>query len=79
MDNRPLPRRDRVKLFRGEYAGVWERRLVERHGWPKEMAGPMSRFLTGEGTCPRWPALAASVDALFDDPGQLVRGRIVDP
>jgi hypothetical protein len=47
--------RPRVKLFRGEYAGVWERRLVAA-GWPALAAAAWSQFLTGDGPMPHCPA-----------------------
>jgi hypothetical protein len=45
----------RVKLFRGEYSRIWERRLLAK-GWPEPLAGELAAFLTGEGAMPTWPA-----------------------
>jgi hypothetical protein len=66
MDNRPLLRGDRARLFRGENAKVWERRLRERYQWPQPLAGQLASFLTGEGPMPSWPP---------ELPPELPRGR----
>ncbi len=78
MDNRPLPRRDRVRLFRGEYAGVWERRLVN-NGWPQPLAGEVARFLTSDARLPHWPAALDAGQALLDEHDRITRGRIILP
>lgn len=77
MDNRPLPRRDRVRLFRGEYAGVWKRRL-QQAGWPPELAGEVSRFLTGDAPLPHWPRPLHLLDEILIEDGNGKR-RIVWP
>ena len=50
----------RVRLFRGEYAGVWERRLLAK-GYPVPVAKALSLFLTHEGPLPSWAELEAAV------------------
>ncbi len=58
---------DRVKLFRGEYRGVWERRLVAK-GWPQPLAGLTAAFLTGDGPMPAWklPDTRGEADKDYD-------------
>ena len=46
---------DRQRLFRGENAKVWERRLVERYQWPEPLAAQLALFLVGAGPLPPWP------------------------
>jgi hypothetical protein len=66
-------------MFRGELGVVWERRLVERHHWPRPLATQLAAFLVGTGPMPDWPSFATDMGALFDTPGKLTRGRIVEP
>lgn len=63
----------RVRLFRGEYAVVWERRFVAA-GWPSIVAKRLSLFVTGDQKdVPRFMDLPL----LPDDP--TAGRRIVEP
>ncbi len=56
------------KMFRGQTARAWARRL-ELRGWPYDQAEIMSRFLTGaDHEPPRWPDfLTAKLNVSMDD------------
>jgi hypothetical protein len=62
--HKPKPR---VRLYRGEYAGVWEKRLLKL-GWPARAAKSMSLFLTGdERDPPHWVHLVLPAPTLTGD------------